>query len=237
MNVPLKRMLILTDQRLDLCKAAQDDPEPIKGQIVISLMSREGTSATGAGRLAIVGPAGEVRGPDNEEDESSLDLPEGWEERKTPNGRVYYVNHVMKTTQWNRPIRPAIESQSNGDDVLSGPSRSNTCTNIANEIVESCDSTPRRASEPAVMATIVQEELLGNLVAVKNGDVSNRNLVKAKSPIRKEGTNAVSPTTSVSPTVETIMENGSSSQMSPRNSMIQRYEHFIFVNQFVLMYF
>lgn len=184
-------------------------------------MSREGTSATGAGRLAIVGPAGDVRGPDNEEDEGSQDLPEGWEERKTPNGRVYYVNHVMKTTQWNKPIRPAIETPTNGDDVLSGPSRSNTCTNIANENPEGCDVTPRRASEPAVMGNSgVTEESLGGID--KNGDVSNRNLVKAKSPIRKEGTNAVSPTASTSPTVETIMENGSSSQLSPRNSVIQR---------------
>lgn len=200
-----------------MCKAAQDDPEPIKGQIVISLMSREGTSATGAGRLAIVGPAGEVRGPDNEEEESGLELPEGWEERKTPNGRVYYVNHVMKTTQWNRPVRPAIET--NGDDVLSGPSRSSTCTNITSDNTENCDVTQRRASEPAVMATSVAEELLGN------GDISSRILVKARSPIRKEnGTNVTgSPTTSTSPTVETISENGMTSQLSPRNSMIQRY--------------
>lgn len=195
-----------SDQRLDLCKAAQDDPEPIKGQIVISLMSREGTSTTGAGRLAIVGPAGDVRGPDNEEEESNQDLPEGWEERKTPNGRVYYVNHVMKTTQWNRPVRPAVESQTNGDDVLSGPSRSNTCMNIANESAESnCDVTPRRSSEPAVGTTNNVEE---------NGDISR----KAKSPIRKEITTA-----SASPVqVETILENGSSSQLSPRNSVIQR---------------
>uniref|UniRef100_A0A336MMQ5 E3 ubiquitin-protein ligase SMURF1 n=1 Tax=Culicoides sonorensis TaxID=179676 RepID=A0A336MMQ5_CULSO len=212
-------------QRLDLCKAAQDDPEPIKGQIVISLMSREGTSTTGPGRLAIVGPAGDVRGPDNEEDgdENAADLPTGWEERKTPNGRVYYVNHVMKTTQWNRPTRPAIDSQTNGDDgILSGPSRSNTCTNIVNDIVENADLTPRRASEPAVMATSIQEELPG---IVRNGDISSNNLVKAKSPIRKDGISntSISPTTSTSPTVETIMENGSSSQLnSPRNSIIQR---------------
>lgn len=34
-------------------------------------------------------------------------MPEGWEERKTPNGRVYYVNHVTKSTQWERPTAPA----------------------------------------------------------------------------------------------------------------------------------
>ena len=27
----------------------------------------------------------------------------GWEERTDFNGRVYYVNHVLRTTQWDRP--------------------------------------------------------------------------------------------------------------------------------------
>lgn len=40
------------------------------------------------------------------------DLPEGWEERRTSSGRVYYVNHVTKTTQWERPTLPAIAAQS-----------------------------------------------------------------------------------------------------------------------------
>lgn len=30
-------------------------------------------------------------------------LPPGWEERTDFNGRVYYVNHVLRTTQWERP--------------------------------------------------------------------------------------------------------------------------------------
>ena len=39
-----------------------------------------------------------------------MDLPEGWEERRTTAGRVYYVNHYLRTTQWERPTRPATES-------------------------------------------------------------------------------------------------------------------------------
>ena len=39
------------------------------------------------------------------------DLPEGWEERGTSSGRIYYVNHVTKTTQWERPTVPAIAAQ------------------------------------------------------------------------------------------------------------------------------
>lgn len=37
------------------------------------------------------------------------ELPEGWEERRTPTGRIYYVNHCHRTTQWDRPTRPAAD--------------------------------------------------------------------------------------------------------------------------------
>lgn len=30
-------------------------------------------------------------------------LPPGWEERQDAIGRTYYVNHVARTTQWERP--------------------------------------------------------------------------------------------------------------------------------------
>lgn len=32
-------------------------------------------------------------------------LPQGWEERQDANGRTYYVNHIARTTQWERPSR------------------------------------------------------------------------------------------------------------------------------------
>ncbi|KRT83092.1 hypothetical protein AMK59_4293 [Oryctes borbonicus] len=39
----------------------------------------------------------------NTSTESNPDLPQGWEERQDANGRTYYVNHVARTTQWERP--------------------------------------------------------------------------------------------------------------------------------------
>ncbi len=30
-------------------------------------------------------------------------LPPGWEERRDANGRIFYVNHNTRTTQWERP--------------------------------------------------------------------------------------------------------------------------------------
>ncbi|XP_050294714.1 E3 ubiquitin-protein ligase Nedd-4 isoform X2 [Anthonomus grandis grandis] len=35
--------------------------------------------------------------------ESQTPLPAGWEERQDANGRTYYVNHIARTTQWERP--------------------------------------------------------------------------------------------------------------------------------------
>ena len=41
-----------------------------------------------------------------------LPLPSGWEERQDANGRTYYVNHIARTTQWERPSNlPGIQAQ------------------------------------------------------------------------------------------------------------------------------
>ncbi|VDN37426.1 unnamed protein product [Dibothriocephalus latus] len=32
-------------------------------------------------------------------------LPEGWDERIDQNGRTYYVDHINRRTQWDRPLR------------------------------------------------------------------------------------------------------------------------------------
>ena len=43
------------------------------------------------------------RGGGNTEDDSLGPLPDGWEKRVEPNGRVYFVNHKNRTTQWEDP--------------------------------------------------------------------------------------------------------------------------------------
>ncbi|KAG2469598.1 WWP2 ligase, partial [Polypterus senegalus] len=35
-------------------------------------------------------------------------LPQGWEQRVLPNGRVYYVDHNTRTTTWERPLPPGM---------------------------------------------------------------------------------------------------------------------------------
>ncbi|XP_058624942.1 E3 ubiquitin-protein ligase SMURF2 isoform X2 [Onychostoma macrolepis] len=42
------------------------------------------------------------------------DLPDGWEERRTASGRIQYLNHITRSTQWERPTRPASEYSSPG---------------------------------------------------------------------------------------------------------------------------
>ncbi|XP_026277056.1 E3 ubiquitin-protein ligase SMURF2 isoform X1 [Frankliniella occidentalis] len=97
-------------QRLDLCKASAEDPDPVKGEIVLSLLSRDGHGGVASGgHNAVVDPLGGLSCPE--------DLPEGWEEKRTSAGRLYYVNHHTKTTQWvrpNRPSHPASNGSSNG---------------------------------------------------------------------------------------------------------------------------
>ncbi|XP_065214724.1 E3 ubiquitin-protein ligase SMURF2 [Planococcus citri] len=118
-------------QRLDLCKANAEDTEPVKGQIVVSLLSREmgNGSSSNAGHIAVADPLGDISCPDI--------LPEGWEERRTSAGRLYYVNHHTKTTQWFRPNRPVHALPSSNSSRTSS-----TSTNEANGGTDTNGETP-----------------------------------------------------------------------------------------------
>uniref|UniRef100_A0A0V0G8E9 E3 ubiquitin-protein ligase n=1 Tax=Triatoma dimidiata TaxID=72491 RepID=A0A0V0G8E9_TRIDM len=85
-------------QRLDLSKANSDDSEVVKGQIVISLMSRDGPHSSRDITQDNTESVGHVS-------QQTAELPDGWEERRTSHGRLFYVNHHTKTTQWTAPNR------------------------------------------------------------------------------------------------------------------------------------
>lgn len=90
-------------QRLDLQRNNSDDNDNVRGQIVISLISRDrGGSGSGPVNTDASGIPPSIPSDPNE-------LPEGWEERRTASGRVHYVNHITRSTQWERPTRPASE--------------------------------------------------------------------------------------------------------------------------------
>lgn len=147
-----------------MCKSSPDDPTPVKGQIVVSLLSRDAITGTGNPGLAIVGPAGDVRGPDDDDsapDHRQSPLPEGWEDRRTPDGRVYYVNHVTRTTQWSRPTQPAV---ANGTET---PPGSSTMNNI--------EQSPSNGSLNVDVTPGSRRHSTENLIGTTNGEISNSN--------------------------------------------------------------
>ncbi|KAM7297048.1 E3 ubiquitin-protein ligase SMURF2 [Ixodes scapularis] len=86
-------------QRLDLTRSSGDDGDLVRGQIVVSLLSRDGHGL--GSQNVVVDLLGNLSLQD--------DLPEGWEQRRAATGRVYYVNHWSRSTQWEKPVRPAYE--------------------------------------------------------------------------------------------------------------------------------
>lgn len=231
-------------QRLDLCKSTPDDPTPVRGQIIISLLSRD--AITGSGNpLAIVGPAGEVHGPEEEDlttttstttteqpRQTQSALPEGWEERKTADGRNYYVNHVSKTTQWSRPTLPASASanstnltstttttaaattnghhnssetnRTNSQQTAPGPSRSSTMTNI-----EQSPSNGSLNVESSI--TTNRRHSTENVIGTTNGEISN------SSSTNSIENKASSPISNVPSNNNNLNNNNNNSSASPRN--------------------
>ena len=56
----------------------------------------------GNGTVAGNGPAAPGAAAPADDDPLGA-LPDGWEKRVEPNGRVYFVNHKNRTTQWEDP--------------------------------------------------------------------------------------------------------------------------------------
>ena len=120
-------------QRLDLVPDS-NNPLQVRGQIVISLLSRDGH---GTGSLnAVVDKLGNLSCSS-----STVDLPEGWEERRAQNGRIYYVNHFTRSTQWDRPTVAATASETSSQGgprqnhviVQNGSSGTNSSPNGIND--------------------------------------------------------------------------------------------------------
>merc|ERR1712223_2102591 len=133
LNSAINRLKDTGYQRLDLGPDS-NKPLPVKGQIVISLLSRDGH---GTGSLnAVVDKLGNLSCSS-----STVDLPEGWEERRAQNGRIYYVNHFTRSTQWDRPTVAATASETSSQGgprqnhviVQNGSSGTNSSPNGIND--------------------------------------------------------------------------------------------------------
>ncbi|XP_076279271.1 E3 ubiquitin-protein ligase Nedd4 isoform X4 [Lasioglossum baleicum] len=63
-----------------------------------------GDAASDSGGWEMVQPVNANRPPQTVVFDTPLPpLPQGWEERQDANGRTYYVNHIARFTQWERP--------------------------------------------------------------------------------------------------------------------------------------
>lgn len=97
-------------------------------------------------------------------------LPPGWEERQDANGRTYYVNHVARTTQWERPTINNDSSLTNqnletavtefqrrfhisADDVEA--SRRTSVTSQASDAIDSPTQARTETAQPAEESTPV----------------------------------------------------------------------------------
>ncbi|CAB3224299.1 unnamed protein product [Arctia plantaginis] len=121
-------------QCLELCEDNGLEACGVRGQVIVSLVSRDaarGEPAAAAGEgspLAVVGPAGDVRAPRDPPPVPATqaarpNLPPHWEERFTSKGRAYYVNHITRSSQWERP---ACESSTPTSPIVSSPPTSPT---------------------------------------------------------------------------------------------------------------
>ena len=59
-------------------------------------------------REAVMSPEG--AGITDVEQEADESLPPGWEQKMDDSGRIYYVNHESRTTQWNRPTEYVLHA-------------------------------------------------------------------------------------------------------------------------------
>ena len=51
-------------------------------------------------------------------EESDDELPANWQEGKTGDGRIFYINHQTQQTQWEHPVTKKVKVISTGKDLL-----------------------------------------------------------------------------------------------------------------------
>ncbi|XP_056586457.1 E3 ubiquitin-protein ligase NEDD4-like isoform X6 [Triplophysa dalaica] len=82
-------------------------------------------------------------------------LPPGWEERKDPKGRTYFVNHNNRSTTWTRPILQHTEDGASTSAAASGgasaaPPSASTPSSSSGHLSEPQVRRPRSLSSPTV---------------------------------------------------------------------------------------
>ncbi|XP_055613233.1 E3 ubiquitin-protein ligase Nedd-4-like isoform X2 [Uranotaenia lowii] len=85
-------------------------------------------------------------------------LPSGWEERQDANGRTYYVNHLARSTQWERPT--AIHNQTSQDNDMAAAFQRRVHISVDDNIT-------------SIMASINSEQAALQLDASLNNSVTS----------------------------------------------------------------
>ncbi|KAF9077780.1 hypothetical protein BDP27DRAFT_1413468 [Rhodocollybia butyracea] len=84
--------------------------------------------------------------PRNTDDDAGSPLPDGWERRTDPQGRVYYVDHNARTTTWYRPVF----NQQNRPAQAPAPARNSS---VISSTPSLASSSPAAAAPPPPSAS------------------------------------------------------------------------------------
>ena len=79
--------------------------------------------------------AADQQSPDLTVNRSNVPLPTGWEQRFDQNGRIYYIDHISKTTTWTRPVvRSSTDTgaESSGTPLSEGQNRNSAAARTEN---------------------------------------------------------------------------------------------------------
>ncbi|CAJ0964046.1 unnamed protein product, partial [Mesorhabditis belari] len=87
-------------------------------------------------------------------------MPEGWEEREDANGRTFYVNHLLRTTQWDRP-----SLEDNSDSIRDIENRQVARSNYNQRM--GVDSSPQAVHNDLVA---LDERMSANFHGTPNGN-------------------------------------------------------------------
>ncbi|XP_077556906.1 E3 ubiquitin-protein ligase Nedd4 isoform X3 [Haemaphysalis longicornis] len=101
-------------------------------------------------------------------------LPPGWEEREDACGRIYYVNHVARTTQWERPVqgdgREEGEAAHQRNLDLAQEFRRRVHISVDDAADQSAAPPPAHSEEPPA-APAVQRGSVVEVIAQQNGSL------------------------------------------------------------------
>ncbi|XP_049537931.1 E3 ubiquitin-protein ligase Nedd-4-like isoform X4 [Anopheles darlingi] len=108
-------------------------------------------------------------------------LPPGWEVRQDPVGRTYYVNHIARTTQWERPsVLPAqpglnemVAAFQRRFHISNDPDNGNNTASLANEGATSSSASGQTVSSPQSSAMTTPNQVRSDSTVILGGGIAS----------------------------------------------------------------